>query len=166
MLVKVFAEDLDGYDKYWSIRSMRSNFSIIKQFQSYLWRRLMARFGAYIPLNTDIARDVKFPHGIGGVFISEGASIGSGCTIFQQVTIGSNTLEDSPRKGAPSVGNNCYIGCGAKIIGNVNVGNNVRIGANCVIVEDVPDNCTVVLSKPQVIYHENVRNNSYRQWNQ
>lgn len=43
------------------------------------------------------------------------------------------------------------IGAGAKIIGNVRVGNNVRIGANAIVVDDVPDDCTVVMNKPRVI---------------
>lgn len=43
------------------------------------------------------------------------------------------------------------IGAGAKIIGNVRIGNNVRIGANAIVVDDVPDDCTVVMSKPRVI---------------
>ncbi|MDA1472755.1 MULTISPECIES: hypothetical protein [Bacteroides] len=43
------------------------------------------------------------------------------------------------------------IGAGAKILPSVTIGNNVKVGANCVVVEDVPDNCTVVLPKPRVI---------------
>lgn len=47
-----------------------------------------------------------------------------------------------------------YIGPGAKIFGNIKVGNNVRIGANCVVFEDIPDNATVVLPKPRIIERE------------
>lgn len=54
-------------------------------------------------------------------------------------------------RGAPTIGNNCLIGAGAKIIGNVRIGNNVRIGANAIVVDDIPDNCTVVMNKPRVI---------------
>lgn len=57
--------------------------------------------------------------------------------------------------GAPTIGNNCLIGVGAKIIGNVRVGDNVRIGANAIVVDDVPDNCTVVMNKPRVIVRDN-----------
>ena len=57
--------------------------------------------------------------------------------------------------GAPTIGNNCLIGAGAKIIGNVRVGDNVRIGANAIVVDDVPDNCTVVMNKPRVIVRDN-----------
>lgn len=73
--------------------------------------------------------------------------------IYQQVTIGSNDLQNS--RGAPTIGNNCLIGAGAKIIGNVHVGNNVRIGSNAIVVDDVTDNCTVVMNKPRVIVREN-----------
>ena len=49
-----------------------------------------------------------------------------------------------PRKGYPVVGNNVYIGPGAKLVGSVRIGNNVAIGANCVVTKDVPDNAVVV----------------------
>lgn len=67
------------------------------------------------------------------------------CFLSHQVTIGRN------RGGAPVIGDNVYIGPGAKIFGAIHIGNNVRIGANCVVFEDVPDNATVVLPKPGVI---------------
>ena len=53
--------------------------------------------------------------------------------------------------GVPTIGDDVYIGPGAKIFGGIKIGNNVRIGANCVVFEDVPDNATVVLQKPRVI---------------
>jgi serine O-acetyltransferase len=102
----------------------------------------------------------KFPHPY-GIFISSGARIGRNCVIFQQVTIGSNTIPDSRGMGFPSIGDDCYIGAGAKIIGNVNVGNNCRIGANCVVVDDVPDNSVVVMEKPRTIVKEKLDNKFY-----
>lgn len=54
-------------------------------------------------------------------------------------------LLDSKVMGAPTIGDNVYIGAGAKIIGNVHVGDNCRIGANAVVVKDVPDNTTVFM---------------------
>jgi serine O-acetyltransferase len=53
--------------------------------------------------------------------------------------------------GIPTIGDNVYIGAGAKIIGGIKIGNNVKIGANCVVFMDIPDDCTVVLPKPRVI---------------
>lgn len=65
-------------------------------------------------------------------------SIGKNCKIYQQVTIGYNHNLD-----APVIGDNVEICCGAKIIGGVTIGNNVLIGANTVVINDIPDNCIV-----------------------
>ena len=46
------------------------------------------------------------------------------------------------------------IGAGAKIIGPIRIGNNVKIGANCIVVQDIPDNATVVMQKPRIILKE------------
>lgn len=81
----------------------------------------------------------------GGLFIQHGFAtviaakkIGQHCFVNQQVTIG--------YKGdnAPILGNDVTVTCGAKILGNVNVGNNVVIGANSVVVKDIPSDVTVV----------------------
>ena len=81
--------------------------------------------------------------------------------IFQQVTIGSNTLPDSQRPGAPVIGDNVYIGAGVKIIGGVKVGNNVRIGANAVIFTDVPDNCVAVVNGVRTIHKSEPLDNRF-----
>ena len=73
-----------------------------------------------------------------GLVVNTGVRAGTHCTMENGVTIGAE-------KGrAPVLGNHVYIGSGARIIGGVTVGNNVRIGANAVVVKDVPDNETVV----------------------
>ncbi len=81
----------------------------------------------------------------GGLFIQHGFAtviaakeIGKHCFVNQQVTIGYNGDE------APLIGDNVTITCGAKIIGGVMVGKNSIIGANAVVVKDVPENSTVV----------------------
>jgi serine O-acetyltransferase len=99
-----------------------------------------------------------FPHGIVGIFISEGANVGSLCTIFPHVTVGSNTLPDSNGKGSPTIGDNCFIGAGATIIGGITIGNNCRIGANTTVSQDIPDNCVVVNQKPRIIPREKLNN--------
>lgn len=95
-----------------------------------------------------------FPHGMSGIFISSKAVIGRNAVIFQQVTIGSNTLKDSKLFGSPKIGDNVYIGAGAKIIGNITVGNNCRIGANAVVYQDMLDNSVAVLSPTRLIQKE------------
>ncbi len=154
-----------GFEKYLKIRKKyEKSHGIMKQLHKNSWRRLMRRFNAGIPLELSIDKSVCFPHGISGIYISKGASIGKNCVIFQQVTIGSNTLSDSKNAGAPVIKDNCYIGAGAKIIGGVCIGESVRIGANCVVVSDVPKYSTVVLSNPVVITHNKERDNSFRFW--
>lgn len=133
-------------------------------FDRFMVLKINKRNGSSIPNRAKIGRNAVFPHGLTGVFISSGASIGDNCVIFHQVTIGSNTLADSKSFGAPVIGNNVYIGCGAKIIGSVHVGDNVRIGANCVVTTDIPDNATVVMHKPAIILHAEGRDNSFQKY--
>lgn len=117
-------------------------------------------FNSGIPFNSKIQPFVT-PHAFYGIFISGAAKIGKGCTIFHHVTIGSNTLPDSKNAGAPTIGDNVYIGAGAKIIGNITIGNNVRIGAGCVVTRDVPDNCTVVPAANVVIQKDAPQDNRW-----
>lgn len=126
-------------------------------------QKILDRHNAVIPCTRAVAPFVT-PHGLAGIFISYGASIGPGCTIFHQVTIGSNTLPDSRGRGAPVIGRNVYIGAGAKIIGAVTVGDNARIGANAVVTFDVPPNATVVQERPRVILRQEPRDNTFLSW--
>lgn len=128
-------------------------------------QKILDRHNAIIPC-TDEVKPFVTPHGLAGIFISYGARIGEGCTIFHQVTIGSNTLPDSRGQGAPTIGRNVYIGAGAKIIGAVTVGDNARIGANAVVTFDVPANATVVQEAPRVILHDAPRDNTFIPWAQ
>lgn len=73
-----------------------------------------------------------------GLVINTGVIAGRNLTLENGITIGA----DKGR--APVLGDNVYIGAGARVIGGVRVGNNVRIGANAVVIKDVPDNATVV----------------------
>lgn len=88
------------------------------------------------------------PHLLNGIVVSHKAKIGKNCTIHQQVTIG------EARGGAPVIGDNVFIGAGAKIMGKITIGDHVKIGANAVIVRDVPSNCTVV-GVPGVVVKRN-----------
>ena len=138
--------------RFWKLRqkSSRSR-KPLKYIYLLLYSRYLIKYGASIPNNNEISSCPCFPHGITGIFISGASKIGSNCTIFHQVTIGSNTLEGSKNQGAPVIGDNVFIGCGAKIIGGVHIGNNVCIGANCVVTHDVPDDCTVVMPEFRTI---------------
>jgi serine O-acetyltransferase len=143
-----------------------TNSWLIKIYHKLCCARILYRSGAMIPESAAFASRPKFPHGLIGVFVSQGAVIGKNCTVFQQVTIGSNTMKDSKKPGAPRIGDNVCIGAGAKIIGGVTVGDDVRIGANCVVAEDIPAGATVVMEKPRIIIRESARPNEYLSWDE
>jgi serine acetyltransferase len=121
----------------------------------YLYR--IKRMDGYnnASMGTDLGNGAKFAtpphlvHGLNGIIISHYAKIGKNCVINQQVTI----AQCSNNKAA-TIGDNCFIGAGAKIIGDVKIGNNVKIGANAVVVKDIPDNCTAVGVPARNIYKE------------
>ena len=92
----------------------------------------------------------NFPHGLKGIVVSHNAHIGQNCTIFHQVTIGEG------KNGAPIIGNDCYIGTGTIVIGNIRIGDNVRIGAGTFVNFDIPDNSTVVSQKAKIIIKTNL----------
>ena len=88
-----------------------------------------------------IGRRFFIDHGE-GVVIGETTIVGDDVLIYQQVTLGGTGKEQGKRH--PTIGNNVIIGAGAKVLGNINIGNYVRVGAGSVVIEDVPDNSTVV----------------------
>lgn len=88
-----------------------------RQWKKNVWNRYMVVNSASISIDAKIASPLILPHGVNGIFISQSASIGKNVVIFQHVTIGANTIKDSKSYGAPTIGNNVYIGAGAKIIG-------------------------------------------------
>ena len=150
-------------DKFFSRREKykKTKNPLARAFYGSYCMRIQNRFCASIPMTTQFDRSVMFPHGISGIYLSVEAKIGSGTVIFQQVTIGSNSLPGTKRPGAPVIGKNVYIGAGAKIIGGITIGDNVRIGAGCTVFEDVPDNATVVAARPVVLTGRGQRDNGF-----
>ncbi len=88
-----------------------------------------------------IGRGLFIDHGT-GVVIGETAVIGDHVTLFQGVTLGGTGKERGKRH--PTIGNNVVIGAGAKILGNITVGSDSMVGANAVVIRDVPEHSTVV----------------------
>lgn len=125
-----------------------------------VWNEYMNRHAASISIDANIKSPLILPHGVSGIFITQSAVIGSNVVVFQQVTIGVNTLKGSKSYGAPIIGDNVYIGAGAKIIGAAHVGNNVRIGANAVVVNNVDSN-SVVVPENRVILRKSKQDNTF-----
>ena len=94
--------------------------------------------GADIPLNSNIGGGLLIPHP-NGIVIHPDAQIGPNCLIFQQVTIGAGT-----KPGLPIIKGHVDIGAGAKLLGGINIGAHARIGANAVVIHDIPENATAV----------------------
>ncbi|MDQ1339393.1 MAG: serine O-acetyltransferase [Campylobacterota bacterium] len=88
-----------------------------------------------------IGRRLFIDHGH-GVVVGETAEIEDDVTIYQGVTLGGVELVKGKRH--PTVKSNAVIGAGAKILGNITVGRNAKIGANSVVIKDVPDDTTAV----------------------
>lgn len=149
------------YDFFWRIRGIAQSMPKPLSLGLRLFYRVLEYIGGCtIPIEATFAGKPCLPHGVHGIFISAGARIGRNCVIFQHVTIGSNMLPGSKGFGYPTVGDNCYIGAGAKIIGAVTIGENVRIGANAVVHRDVPAN-SVVTTVEQVVRTRSLIDNRY-----
>lgn len=135
-----------------------------RRIYSGLYNLYFESRSSFIGANAKFKGIPEFPHGIFSIFISSGAEIGTNCVIFQQVTIGSNWMPHSKKNGFPIIGDNCFIGAGAIIIGGIRIGNNCRIGASCIVTEDVPDNSVVVMDKARIITRSETLDNKYYSW--
>lgn len=93
--------------------------------------------GADIPVNSRIAGGLLLPHP-NGVVVHPDSEIGPNCLLFQQVTLG--TVQG--RDGVPRLGGNVVVGAGAKILGPISIGDHALIGANAVVLQDVPAGAT------------------------
>lgn len=120
---------------------------VISQFAKFLT-------GIEIHSGAVIGKGFFIDHGM-GVVIGETTIIGNNVTIYQGVTLGGTGKEKGKRH--PTIGNDVVIGAGAKVLGNIAIGDNVNIGANAVVVKDVPDNSTVVGVPGRIVKKEGRR---------
>ena len=121
------------------------NFFLIARIISQLSRFLT---GIEIHPAAKIGKNLFIDHGMGVVF-GETSEIGDNVTIYHGVTLGGispaeNSLDQVNLKRHPTIKNNVIIGSGAQVLGPITVGENARIGANTVILKDVPKNGTMV----------------------
>ncbi|MGD2279086.1 MAG: serine O-acetyltransferase [Candidatus Omnitrophota bacterium] len=124
---------------YKAARKLREwKIPIASRFLSQLGKWLT---GIEIHPGAEIGKGLFIDHGM-GVVIGETAIVGENVTLFQGVTLGGTGKEKGKRH--PTLKDNVVAGAGAKILGNITVGNNVMVGANAVVIRDVPDDSTVV----------------------
>jgi serine O-acetyltransferase len=116
----------------------RAGVPVLPRTIAYLARALT---GIEIHHAAQIGEGLFIDHGA-GVVIGETAIIGDGVTLYQGVTLGGTGFETGKRH--PTVQDNVTIGSGAKLLGPIEIGHGAKIGANSVVVRDVPPNSTVV----------------------
>ena len=97
--------------------------------------------GVEIHQGAQIGKGFFIDHGM-GVVIGETAEIGDNVTLFQGVTLGGTGKEKGKRH--PTIEDNVVIAAGAKVLGPITVGESSKVGAQSVVLQDVPPNCTVV----------------------
>ena len=110
----------------------------LKILSKLLFRLMQIVLGCTIPPTVIIGDGCIIAH-FHGIVIHHETKIGAGTTIYQNVTLGGRNGNPGP-----IIGENCVIGAGACILGNIKIGNNVKVGANAVVLDDIPEGCTVV----------------------
>ena len=110
------------------------------------WSRLWT--GIEIHPGATIGKRLVIDHGM-GIVIGETAEVGDDCLIYHGVTLGGTGKDHGKRH--PTIGNNVLIATGAKVLGPFKVGDNSNIGANAVVLQEVPPNSTVVGVKARVV---------------
>ena len=112
-------------------RWMRMPFSAAYRI---LWLLVEILTGIELPCEAIVGRRFRIDH-FGGIIISGDAVFGDDCVIRNGVTVG---LRNTGERGSPIIGNRVDIGAGAKILGSIRIGDDVAIGANAVVLTDVP----------------------------
>jgi serine O-acetyltransferase len=117
----------------------RHNWLLFGRFFSHCGRMFT---GIEIHPGAQIGKRLFIDHGM-GVVIGETAEIGDDCTIYQDVTLGGTSL-DRGQKRHPTLGNGVIVSSGAQVLGPFKVGDGARIGAQAVVLSEVPEGATMV----------------------
>lgn len=122
-----------------------------RKFDRVLHNVLSVATGSDINVNAQFGRNLRLPHP-NGVVIHSDVVIGDDCMVMQQVTIG-----QLAKGGVPRIGSHVYIGSGAKVLGPINIGDGAAIGANAVVLRDVPAGSRAVGVPARIVKDERTR---------
>ncbi|QHO78433.1 serine acetyltransferase [Bradyrhizobium sp. CCBAU 051011] len=111
-----------------------------------LYKIIQIVTGIELPCEASVGRNFVIDH-FGGIIVSGYARFGDNCRIRNGVVVGLRRVEEPV---APVIGNNVDIGAGAKVLGPIRVGDNSIIGANAVVIEDVPEN-SIAIGVPAIV---------------
>lgn len=120
---------------------------ILRRLHLAMYRYVRNHYGIELPLTTQVGRRVLIGHQ-SGIVIHPHATIGDGCIIRQNVTLGA---QNSEHDGAPTIGRGVELGAGCAILGSVTIGDGARIGPYAVVMTDVPPGATVFVNPPRII---------------
>lgn len=109
---------------------------VLGKYHGYRFHRLSVRLGMTLPINV-FGPGLAIPH-YGTIVVHANAKIGSNCRLQEGVTIGAANGSHE----AAVIGNNCYFGSGAKVIGAVRIADDVAVGANAVVTRDISEQGT------------------------
>lgn len=156
-LFSAWKRDLRGYDGRWHEQGywalvvyrfgkwrygiktvwLRKLFSLVYKV---LFKLVQVVTGIELPAEAEVGEGTRIDH-FGNIIVSGYAKLGKNCVLRQGVTIG---LKNETDPVAPEIGDFVSIGAGAKLLGSIRIGNHVDIGANAVVLCDIPDNCIAV----------------------
>ena len=115
--------------------------SFLFKFLAFLLFKLTEMMtGISLPASAQIGKGFYVGH-FGSIILHSDVKIGENCSLGPGVLIGTRGGGD---KGVPVIGNDVYIGVGAKVLGGIRIGDRAKIGANAVVLQDVPDDATAV----------------------
>lgn len=124
--------------------------ALLRKLCSFVYRVLYKIIqiitGIELPCEAIVGRNFVIDH-FGGIIVSGYARFGDNCRIRNGVVVGLRRVEEPV---APIIGNNVDIGAGAKLLGPIRIGDNSIIGANAVVIEDVPEN-SIAIGVPAVV---------------
>lgn len=108
-------------------------------------------YNSRVPMSASIGRGSKFAYSGIGCVLHERTIIGDNVMIGTNITIGGR----SKKYKVPIIGDNVYIGTGAKILGPITIGNNVTVGANAVVITDLPENSIAAGVPAKILKNKN-----------